>query len=285
MDPLTAISPVDGRYASKCDSLRHVFTEFGLIKGRVKVELEWLIHISSGTWDIPGVPTLSTSQKVCLRAIYEGFDIEKAREVKRIEAITNHDVKAVEYFLRQEVLKIPDISHLSELIHFCCTSEDISNLAYALTLSQYTKDVLIPRIDSLLTALCTLASATAAVPLLAMTHGQPATPTTFGKEVAIFAGRIKSQKAKLQGQSFLGKFNGASGNFNAHEIAYPQVPWESVSRDFVETVLGLTYQPLSTQIECHDYIAELGDTIARLNTIMIDMCRDMWLFVSRGVLK
>jgi len=285
MDSLTAISPVDGRYASKCESLRPILSEFGLMRNRVYVEVSWLIHIGSGRYNISGIPTLSASQVESLQSIHTLFGLEEARIVKRIEECTNHDVKAVEYFLRDCILKDPSLAALSELVHFCCTSEDINNLSYALMLSQYHSQVLLPKLISLVAALSNLVAASAAVPLLAMTHGQPATPTTFGKEVSIYVNRLRSQIERLETQKFFGKFNGASGNFNAHTVAYPGIDWETVADEFVSEKLGLTYQGYSTQIESHDFISELADDIARSNTILIDMCRDMWLYISRGVLK
>lgn len=205
--------------------------------------------------------------------------------MKEIEKVTNHDVKAVEYFLKEHLASLPETACLKEFVHFCCTSEDINNLSYASMIKDSMRVVICPKVDKLLTVLAGLAQQSASVPLLALTHGQAATPTTFGREVAVFVHRVKVQFLKLKCVDFCGKFNGATGSFNAHIVAYPEVEWEAVSRDFVENSLGLTYQPVSTQIESHDYISELSDSLSRISSILIGLCRDMWSYTSRGVLK
>ena len=217
--------------------------------------------------------------------MYSSFSISHAVEVKNIERTTNHDVKAVEYFIKAQLEKSPEVRSIKEFVHFCCTSEDINNLAYARMLKDSLNLVIIPQFKSFLTCLSQISLKSAHVPLLALTHGQSATPTTFGRELAVFVYRLKGQLENLENVRFRGKFNGATGSFNAHLVAYPAVDWPTLSRSFVEDRIGLTYQPVSTQIECHDYIGELSDVMSRISTILIGFSRDMWTYISRHVLK
>jgi adenylosuccinate lyase len=228
-------------------------------------------------------PTASTIER--LDTIYQGFSKQDALEVKRIERTTNHDVKAVEYFIKNKLESSEETASLKELVHFCCTSEDINNLAYARMLRDSLATVIVPGIEKLLTTLSQLSISNAKTPLLALTHGQAATPTTFGREMAVFIDRVAGQLSILKSTKIRGKLNGATGSFNAHLVAFPEIAWESVSRSFVEDQIGVTYQPVSTQIECHDYIGELSDCMSRMSTILIGFSRDMWSYISRHVLK
>jgi len=283
MDTLTALSPLDGRYAANMSALRDVFSEFALIKHRLLVEVEWLLALAE--WDVAAeVRPLAPAEVDALRALVDGFDAGAARAVKTIEAETNHDVKAVEYYLKTRLAEYGLAGHV-EFVHFACTSEDINNLAYALMLKRGLTGVWLPAARQLLEAVRQLANRYRAVPMLAHTHGQAASPTTVGKELAVFAHRMGRQIAGIEAQDYLGKINGAVGNFNAHVAAYPQADWPSFARHFVEDRLGLAYAPLTTQIEPHDFIAELCHGLTRFNTIALDLARDMWLYISKGYLK
>ncbi len=282
-DALTALSPLDGRYAGKVDALRPIFSEFGLIRARVKVEVEWLLALASE----PGIPELAPfSQEASerLRALASGFTVEHAARVKAIEATTNHDVKAVEYFIKEQLKDDAELGPALEFVHFACTSEDINNLSYALMLSKARQHVLLPKLDALIEKLRTMAHEHAALPMLSRTHGQTASPTTVGKELANVIARLQRQGEALAGLPMPGKINGAVGNYNAHVAAYPDVDWPLFSKHFVES-LGLDWQPYTTQIEPHDGVAELCDACKRIDTIAIDLCRDIWGYISQGYFK
>jgi adenylosuccinate lyase len=283
LNALTAISPVDGRYGSRSGELRDIFSEFGLIKYRVIVEVRWLQQLSNIA-AIAEVPTLSADANRALDAIVQNFNMADAMRVKEIERTTNHDVKAVEYLLKEKVSNIPELAAVSEFIHFACTSEDINNLSHGLMLKTARDTVLLPLCDELIAAIKTLAQQYKAVPMMARTHGQPASPTTLGKEMANVYMRLKRQRQQIANVEILGKINGAVGNYNAHRSAYPSVNWHQVSEQFV-TSLGLQWNPFTTQIEPHDYIAELFDAIARFNTILIDFDRDIWGYIALGHFK
>ncbi len=283
LSTLTAVSPVDGRYGGKTESLRPIFSEYGLIRHRVLVEVAWLQALAAHD-GIPEVPPLSEHAANILDGIFAHFSEEDARRVKNIERTTNHDVKAVEYFLKEKIAGNAELEAVSEFIHFACTSEDINNLAYALMLREARGQVLLPLMDNVISAITALAHANAELPLLARTHGQPATPTTVGKEMANVAYRLRRQREQLQQVPMLGKINGAVGNYNAHLIAYPEVDWASLAEQFV-TGLSLDWNPYTTQIEPHDYIAEMFDAIARYNTVLIDFARDVWGYISLGYFK
>ncbi len=283
LNSLTAVSPVDGRYASKTVDLRPIFSEYGLIYHRVIVEVRWLQMLSNHP-GIAEVPAFSAEANALLDNIVENFSVEDASEIKTIERTTNHDVKAVEYFLKKAIADNAELSAVSEFIHFACTSEDINNLSHALMLSRGRDDVLLPRINEVLASIEALSRQHAGLPMMSRTHGQPASPTTLGKEMANVAYRIQRQVKQIEQQPLLGKINGAVGNYNAHLSAYPDVDWEQTSNDFV-TSLGISWNPYTTQIEPHDYIAELFDASARLNTILIDFCRDIWSYISIGYFK
>ena len=280
---LTAVSPVDGRYGNKSESLRPIFSEYGLIRHRVLVEIRWLQALAAHD-GIPEVPPLSGHASNVLDGIFTNFSEEDARRVKNIERTTNHDVKAVEYFLKEKIAGNAELEAVSEFIHFACTSEDINNLAYALMLREARGQVLLPLMDSVIGAVAALAHNNADLPLLARTHGQPATPTTVGKEMANVAYRLRRQRELLVQIPMLGKINGAVGNYNAHLIAYPDVDWQAFAEKFI-TDLGLDWNPYTTQIEPHDYIAEMFDAIARYNTVLIDFARDVWGYISLGYFK
>lgn len=272
---LMAVSPLDGRYYDKTAALRPIFSEFGLIKGRVIIELHWLKTLSSAQV----IPTLSAQNLQKLEKIATYFDLNSAQEIKTIEITTNHDVKAVEYWLKQQFESDPELAPYSEWIHFACTSEDINNLAYALMLKQARELLLTEFLDPLLQAIKDKAQHYKSTPLLARTHGQPATPTTVGKEFAITAKRLKRQIDQFKEIALLGKINGATGNFNAHHYAYPEKDWQQISFNCVQD-LGLTWNNYTTQIESHDYIAEYFDVLCRFNTILIDFNRDIWGYIS-----
>lgn len=276
--PLTVISPVDGRYGSKTTDLRPHVSEYGLIFQRVVVEIRWLQKLSSIS-EITEVPPFSAAANAFLDAIISEFSQADAERVKEIERETNHDVKAVEYFLKERVANQPELHAASEFIHFACTSEDINNLSHALMLTAANEQVVAPLLKQLLATIAQQAQAYAAIPMMARTHGQPATPTTMGKEFANVAVRLDKQMSALKQVQFLGKINGAVGNYNAHLSAYPQVDWHAVAEQFV-TSLGLTWNPYTTQIEPHDYIAEWFDALCRVNTILIDFNRDVWGYIA-----
>ena len=283
LDPLTALSPLDGRYARKAEPLRRYFSEFGLIQNRLHVEVEWLLALAAEP-GIVEVPAFSAATQVRLRAVVTQFSLADAARVKTIEATTNHDVKAVEYFLKERIADDAELSPHSEFIHFACTSEDINNLSYALMLSRARSEIMVPALLQLLTALRTLAKAQAAQPMLARTHGQTASPTTLGKEIANVAARLDRQLQQLSAWQSPAKINGAVGNYNAHAIAYPEVDWPTFAQRFVES-LQLSFNAHTTQIEPHDGIAEICDILRRIHIILIDFCRDVWGYISLGYFK
>ena len=283
LDSLTAVSPLDGRYGSKTAVLRAWFSEYGLIHARVRVEVAWLLHLSDQE-GIEEVPAFSNDDRHFLLAIANDFGEADAAAIKDIERTTNHDVKAVEYFLKQKVADRPAIEKVSEFIHFACTSEDINNLSHALMLKGALLTALLPAMHHVDKQLSEMALKYAAQPLLARTHGQPASPTTMGKELANVVYRLRRAVGAVEEQELLGKMNGAVGNFNAHLSAYPALDWPAIAESFV-TGLGLRYAPMTTQIEPHDYIAELCQSMARANTILIDLSRDIWGYISLGYFK
>ena len=278
-DKLTSISPIDGRYSDKTGPLKTIFSEFGLIKYRLLVEVRWLEAMSKNS-EISEVPLFSSEANKKLLAIADNFSIEDARAIKEIEKTTNHDVKAIEYFLKEKVSTTPELQKVSEFIHFACTSEDINNLSHALMLENG-REVLLAEMTEVLNLITGLAKENAEIPMLSRTHGQTASPTTLGKEMANFAYRLDRQIKQLEEVQIMGKFNGAVGNFNAHLSAYPEINWEKVSKSFIES-LGINYAPYSSQIEPHDYIAEYFHALNRFNTILIDFCRDVWGYISLG---
>ena len=277
---LSAISPIDGRYSSKVDELRPIFSEYGLIKQRVTIEILWLIALSKDT-KIPEIPLFSDAITKILHGIISSFSLADAEAIKVIEKATNHDVKAVEYWLKDILKNEKEIKKVSEFIHFGCTSEDINNLAYALMLKEGIKEIILPKIISLQKKINSYAQEYADLPLLARTHGQAASPTTLGKEFANINARLIRQIDLLKRQKFLGKMNGAVGNFNAHLAAYPSIDWNNFSRSFVES-LSLEYNEYTTQIEPHDFIAEIFHNIIRINNILLDVNKDMWSYISIG---
>ena len=280
---LTAISPLDGRYARHTRALTEAFSEYALIRHRVLVEVEWFKALADEP-QITEVPGLSDEDRAVLERIVEQFDVESAMRVKAIEATTNHDVKAVEYFLKERIAGQATLEKLGEFFHFACTSEDINNLAYGLMLKKAREEVVLPEIDGLIDTLRGMAHEWAAVSLLSRTHGQPASPSTIGKEFANVVARLSRQREQIAAVDLMGKINGAVGNFNAHLAAYPEVDWPAFSKRFVEG-LGLTYNPYTIQIEPHDYIAELFDAVERANTILIDFARDIWGQIALGHFK
>lgn len=283
INTLLALSPLDGRYHSKVTAYAEIFSEFGLIKRRVAVEVHWLKCLSEIT-EIPEVPSLSSDDTDYLLSIAEDFSLQDAQVIKQTELTTNHDVKAVEYFIKSKLQSRPALAAISEFVHFACTSEDINNLAHALMLKDGLNEVLLPQMQQLITALATLAHDHADVAMLSRTHGQTASPTTLGKEFANVVMRLRRQVESIAGVALLGKLNGAVGNYNAHVSAYPDVDWPTVSKRFVES-LGLEWNPYTTQIEPHDYMAELFDAISRFNVIMIDLNRDIWAYISNAYFK
>ncbi len=283
LSALTAVSPVDGRYGSKTVALRSIFSEFGLIKYRVQVEVRWLQKLAQCE-AISEVPSLSAEANAVLNSITDDFCEADAARIKAIESTTNHDVKAVEYFLKEKVADNAELSAISEFIHFACTSEDINNLSHALMLTEARETVILPYCQKLIDGLTALAKEYRAIPLLSRTHGQPASPSTMGKEFANVVVRLRRQMKQIQDVEILGKINGAVGNYNAHLSAYPDIDWNSFSEEFV-TSLNVTWNPYTTQIEPHDYIAELYDAIARFNTIILDFDRDVWGYICLGHFK
>ncbi|WP_288421967.1 adenylosuccinate lyase [uncultured Acinetobacter sp.] len=282
MNALTALSPLDGRYASKCDALRPFLSEFGLIHARVTVEVRWLQALSNRP-EIIEVAPFSAETNAALDAIISNFSEEDANRIKEIERTTNHDVKAVEYFLKEKIAGISELQNAGEFIHFACTSEDINNLSHALMLKNG-REVLVSSMKQILNAISALATTHAEQPMLSRTHGQTASPTTLGKEMANVAYRLARQIKQFENVELLGKINGAVGNYNAHLSAYPDVDWAAHAQAFVES-LGLTFNPYTTQIEPHDYMAELFDALRRYNTILIDFNRDVWGYISLGYFK
>ena len=279
---ITALSPLDGRYAGKVEELSPYFSEYALIKHRLIVEIAFFLALSAEK-GIKELPPFNDKELKILENIVKNFDEKEAKRVKAIEKKTNHDVKAVEYYIKEKLEKTSLKKHL-EFIHFACTSEDINNLAYALMIQGAGNNVLLPTIKELIKTVNGLAKKWRKVPMLSLTHGQPASPTTVGKELLIFAKRLERQMKILDKQETLGKLNGASGNFNAHNVAYPKVNWEMLSKKFVQN-LGLVHNSYTAQIEPHDFQSEIYDAIARFNTILIDMDRDIWTYVSRGIFK
>ena len=281
---LTAISPIDGRYADKTAALRPIFSEYGLIRHRVQVEVRWLQALTR----YPGileVPLLSEHAIHTLDGLVEHFNLADAQRVKNIERITNHDVKAVEYLLKEKIAGNAELEAVSEFIHFACTSEDINNLAYALMLREARTQILLPELSGIIDAITRLAHQHSDQPMLARTHGQPASPTTLGKEMANVAYRLKRQRAQLAAVPLLGKINGAVGNYNAHLAAYPEMDWEEFARRFVTEDLGLDWNPYTIQIEPHDYMAEFFHAVMRANTVLVDFCRDLWSYIAIGYFR
>jgi len=283
LSSLTAVSPIDGRYGSKTSALRAICSEFGLIKHRVLVEVRWLQALAAQA-DISEVPALSADANAALDAILANFSEDDAQRVKDIERTTNHDVKAVEYFLKEKIADNTELNAVNEFLHFACTSEDINNLSHGLMLSASRDEVLLPIMDELINAIRDLAIEHAEQPMLSRTHGQPASPSTLGKEMANVVARLSRQREQLTSVPLLGKINGAVGNYNAHLSAYPDVDWSAFAQQFVEG-LGLTWNPYTTQIEPHDYVAEYFDALARFNTIVLDFDRDIWSYISIGYFK
>lgn len=283
LSALTAVSPIDGRYGSKTNELRAIFSEFGLTKYRVEVEVRWLQKLAA-TPQITEVPAFSDEANDILDAIVSNFNEEHAARCKEIERTTNHDVKAVEYFLKEQVAGNPELHAVNEFIHFACTSEDINNLSHALMLRAGINDVILPYGEQLLSEIKKQAVEYKAAPLLSRTHGQPASPSTMGKEFANIYMRLSRQLEQIKNVELLGKINGAVGNYNAHLSAYPEVDWHTFSQEFV-TSLGLTWNAFTTQIEPHDYIAELFDAVCRFNTILLDFDRDIWGYICLGHFK
>ncbi|QHB17965.1 adenylosuccinate lyase [Mannheimia pernigra] len=280
---LTALSPIDGRYQDKVARLRPIFSEFGLLKFRVEVEVRWLQKLASHP-QLNEVPPFSEIANDYLDQIVANFSLEDANRIKTIERTTNHDVKAVEYFLKEKCEALPELQAVNEFIHFACTSEDINNTSHALMLKTARAEVLLPEWKKVIDAVVELAQRYQYIPLLSRTHGQPASPTTMGKEMANVAYRLQRQYKQLENLEILAKINGAVGNYNAHLSAYPDIDWHTFSQEFVES-LGVTWNPYTTQIEPHDYIAEFFDCVARFNTILIDFDRDMWGYIALNHFK
>ena len=280
MSTIRAITPLDGRYATQVSGLCEHLSEWALIKRRVQVEVEWLLEMA-GCADIADMRALTGAEREYVQSIVDDFDDEAAMQVKRIERTTNHDVKAVEYYIRER-LAGTSLEDVSEWVHFCCTSEDINNLSHALMVKGALEEEWMPQARALVDSVAALAEANAETALLARTHGQAASPTTLGKELAVFVYRWRRQMRQIECAEYLGKFNGAVGSYNAHAIAYPDADWHEIARGFVER-LGLTHNPLTTQIEPHDYIAEIFHALIRFNTILLDFDRDMWSYISLGV--
>ncbi len=283
LTPLTAVSPVDGRYAGKTEALRSIFSEYGLMRHRVLVEIRWLQALSVNP-EFVEVPVFSEAANHLLETIITKFDLNHAQRIKQIEKTTNHDVKAVEYFLKEQVADSSELSKITEFIHFACTSEDINNLSHALMLKTGIDQVFMPALEQVVEAIRKLAHQHADVAMMSRTHGQPASPTTLGKEMANVVYRLERQITQINKLDVLGKINGAVGNYNAHISAYPDVDWPKLAKQFVES-LGIRFNPYTTQIEPHDYIAELFDVLCRCNTILLDFSRDIWSYISIGYFK
>ncbi|RYV01705.1 adenylosuccinate lyase [Shewanella sp. OPT22] len=283
LSALTAISPVDGRYGSKTVELREIFSEFGLTKYRVQVEINWL-KLLANCDGIEEVPSLSSDAIALLDSIKDNFSAENAMRVKEIESTTNHDVKAVEYFIKEQFADNAELNAINEFVHFACTSEDINNLSHGLMLKEAREQVVAPYCEKVISAIKQIAKETRSIPLMSRTHGQPASPSTLGKEMANVVVRLERQLKQINAVELMGKINGAVGNYNAHLSAYPEVNWHALSEQFV-TSLGLEWNAYTTQIEPHDYIAELFDAIARFNTILIDFDRDIWGYIALGHFK
>ncbi|HAS6355939.1 TPA: adenylosuccinate lyase [Vibrio vulnificus] len=284
LSALTAVSPVDGRYGSKTIALREIFSEYGLLKYRTIVEIRWLQKLAA-TAEIAEVPAFSAEANQFLDDLAANFSEADALRIKEIERTTNHDVKAVEYFLKEKVADVPELHAVNEFFHFACTSEDINNTSHALMLKEARETVILPEIRNLIDAIKALAVEYRDIPLLSRTHGQPASPSTMGKEMANVAYRMERQYKQIENVEILAKINGAVGNYNAHLSAYPQLDWHKFSEEFITESLGVTWNPYTTQIEPHDYIAELFDAVARFNTILIDFDRDVWGYIALGHFK
>ncbi|MFO7993859.1 MAG: adenylosuccinate lyase [Marinobacter sp.] len=283
LNALTAISPVDGRYGSKVSVFRDIFSEYGLIRNRVTVELRWLQKLAAHP-GITEVPAFSAEANQFLDNMVSGFSLTDAEQIKGIERTTNHDVKAVEYFIKEKIAGVPELHAVTEFVHFACTSEDINNLSHALMLREGLDHGLLPAMERVVDRLAELAHEHAEQPMLSRTHGQTASPSTVGKELANVVYRLRRQMKQIRSVELMGKINGAVGNYNAHLSAYPAIDWAQNAKDFIEG-LGLDWNPYTTQIEPHDYIAELYDAIARFNTILIDLDRDIWGYISLGYFK
>jgi adenylosuccinate lyase len=283
LSPLTAISPIDGRYADKTQSLRPFFSEYGLLRARVEVELRW-IHLLGANADIAEVPKLSADAETFLNDLIANFSVEDAAEIKAIERETNHDVKAVEYFIKDKFKANDELNKVNEFVHFACTSEDINNTSYGIMLKNAREQVILPEMDTIIGTMRKLAHEHAEVPMLSRTHGQPASPTTLGKEIANVVQRLELQRTHVAAVLLYGKMNGAVGNYNAHLSAYPNVDWPMMAHAFV-TGLGLRWNKYTTQIEPHDYMAELFQAMIRFNTVLLDFCRDIWSYISIGYFK
>jgi adenylosuccinate lyase len=280
---LSAVTPIDGRYAGKTSALRDIFSEYGLIKRRLIVELQWLQCLADHP-GLPEVPKLGADARRHLQQVIERFDLDEAAKVKALEAATNHDVKAIEYYIKQAISNDGELAAIAEFVHFACTSEDINNLSHALMLRDGLQQVLLPQARGLCQHLAQMAREFADVPMLSRTHGQTASPTTVGKEIANVAARLQRQILQIERVPLLGKINGAVGNYNAHIAAYPTVDWAANAEQFVQS-LGLVFNPYTTQIEPHDYMAELFDAVARFNTVLVDFNRDVWGYISLGYFK
>ena len=280
---LTALSPLDGRYAPKLAALRPLLSEFGLMHRRVQVEVEWFIALSDA--GLPELAPLAAAARAWLRRLVEAFTEVDAQAIKDIERTTNHDVKAVEYWLKSKFADMPELARAGEFVHFACTSEDINNTSHALMLASARETVLLPALDGLIATLDTMAHTFAGLPMLSRTHGQTASPTTVGKEIANVSARLASARERIAAVKPLAKMNGAVGNYNAHLAAYPDIDWEAFSRKVVEQQLGLAFNSHTIQIEPHDWMAELFDALTRTNTILIDWSRDLWGYVSLGYFK
>lgn len=283
LSALSALSPLDGRYATKTDTLRPLLSEAGFMHHRVKVEVAWLLALSEA--GLTELPPFSQPARALLDSLASNFTENDAARIKSIEAVTNHDVKAVEYWLKEKVQDVPELVRASEFIHFACTSEDINNTSHGMMLKTARDEVLLPQLSSVISKLTELAHSYAELPMMSRTHGQPASPTTLGKEMANVVARLTRARERIAGVQILGKMNGAVGNYNAHVSAYPEIDWAAFSRKVIETKLGLTFNPHTIQIEPHDYIAELFDAIARTNTILLDLNRDIWGYISLGYFK
>ncbi|MGH8517375.1 MAG: adenylosuccinate lyase [Panacagrimonas sp.] len=283
LSSLSAISPIDGRYAERTVGLRAIFSEYGLMRYRVIAEVRWLIQLAAHA-GIPEVPALSATARERLDQIANSFAIEDAQRIKTIEGTTNHDVKAVEYFLKEKIGTHPELGTVKEFLHFACTSEDMNNVSHALMLTDARRDVLLPQIDQLIGMISALAVRYGEQPMLARTHGQPASPTTLGKEMGVFAQRLKRAREQFAAVECLAKINGAVGNYSAHYAAYPDVDWPALAGEFIAS-LGLGLSPATTQIEPHDWIAEYFHAATRINTILIDFCRDVWGYISLGYFR
>ena len=283
LSPLSAISPLDGRYAAKTDKLRPILSEAGFMHHRVKVEIAWLQALSQAGF--AEIKPFSSFANSLLEKLASDFTENDAKKIKEIEAVTNHDVKAVEYWLKEQIKGVPELVAASEFIHFACTSEDINNTAHGMMLKAARNNVLLPGLRSIISKLTEIAQEQAGQPMMSRTHGQPASPTTLGKEIANVVARLKRAEQRIAGVEILGKMNGAVGNYNAHLSAYPEFDWEAFSKNVIEQKLGLTFNPYTIQIEPHDYMAEFFDAVARTNTILIDLNRDIWGYISLGYFK